>query len=103
MANIFSLDELRTSLVSKGYVEEGAPDEELIVKYSEATRQDPFEIAQYFGVQTGQGKSFTAGLSSGVDMVQGLGLNAAAAGAGALGLSRSRKGLALAQAERQRL
>ena len=83
---IYFLDELRTSLVSKGYVEESAPDEELIVKYSEATRQDPFKIAECFGVQTGQGKSFTAGLSSGVDMVQGL-ADAAAAGAGALGLS----------------
>lgn len=100
MANIFSLDELRTSLVNKGYVQEGAPDEELIIKYSEAAGRDPFEIAQYFGVQTGQGKSFTAGLSSGVDMVQGLGLNAAAAGAAALGFRGAEEGLALA-AERQ--
>lgn len=100
MANIFSLDELRTSLVNKGYVQEGAPDEELIVKYSEAAGRDPFEIAEYFGVQTGQGKSVTAGLSSGVDMVQGLGLSAAAAGAAALGFRDAEEGLALA-AERQ--
>ena len=100
MANIFSLDDLRTNLVDKGYVQEDAPDEELIVKYSEATRQDPFEIAQYFGVKTGAGKSFTAGLSSGVDMVQGLGLSAAAAGAATLGFRETEERLALA-AERQ--
>ena len=100
MANIFSLDELRTSLVDKGYVEEGAPDEELIVKYSEAAGRDPFEIAEYFGVKTGAGKSVSAGLSSGIDMVQGLGLNAAAAGAAALGLRDTEERLALA-AERQ--
>jgi len=100
VANIFSLDELRTSLVDKGYVQEGAPDEELIVKYSEAVGRDPFEIADYFGVKTGAGKSVSAGLSSGVDMVQGLGLNAAAAGAAAFGFRGAEEGLALA-AERQ--
>lgn len=100
MANIFSLDDLRTDLVSKGYVQEDAPDEELIVKYSEAVGRDPFEIADYFGIKTGAGKSVSAGLSSGVDMVQGLGLNAAAYGAAALGLRGAEESLAQS-AERQ--
>ena len=89
MAGIYSLDELRENLVETGYVQDGAPDEELIVKYSEATGKDPFYVADFFGVKTGAGKSFTAGLSSGVDMVQGLGLSAAAAGAATLEIGRA--------------
>ena len=100
MAGIYSLDELRENLVETGYVEEGAPDEELIVKYSEATGKDPFYVADFFGVKTGAGKSVSAGLSSGVDMVQGLGLSAAAAGAATLGFRETEEKLALA-AERQ--
>lgn len=100
MANIFSLEELRTNLVEKGYVTEDAPDEQVIVEYSKATNKDPFEVAEYFGVKTGAGKSVSAGFSSGIDMVQGLGLNAAAAGAAALGARGAEEYLAK-QAEYQ--
>lgn len=79
---IFNLEQLRQSAPQqfKDY-----SDEALVVEYSNATGQDPFEVAEYFGVQTGRGKSVSAGFSSGIDMVQGLGLSAAAAGAAALG------------------
>lgn len=79
---IYNLDQLRQAAPEqfKDY-----SDEALVVEYSRNTGQDPFEVANYFGVKTGAGKSVSAGFSSGIDMVQGLGLSTAAYGAAAIG------------------
>lgn len=77
MAGIYSVEDLRQDLT--GVLPESASDEQYIVKYSELTGRDPFEIANYLGVKTGQDRSaFGAGVSSGVDVVQGLGTSAVA-------------------------
>lgn len=80
---IYTLEQLRD--IAPAELKE-VSDEQLIVEYAKDTQQDPFAVANYLGVETGADRGdFMAGLSSGVDVVQGLGYSALAAGAEALG------------------
>ena len=88
MAGIYSVEDLRQDLT--GVLPESASDEQYIVKYSELTGSDPFEVADYLGVKTGQDRSaFGAGVSSGIDVVQGLGTSAVAGLADIVGADRA--------------
>ena len=80
---IYSLEQLRS--LAPEYLKE-ASDERLIIEYGNDIGVDPFEVAQSFGVKTGQDRTaFGAGVSSGVDSVQGIGINAVAGAADLVG------------------
>ena len=58
---------------------QGASDAQLVVEFAGDLGRDPQEIAEYFGMSTGRDSGdFSAGISSGVDVVQKLGTSAAA-------------------------
>jgi hypothetical protein len=81
---IYSVEDLRSQLA--GQVPEQTSDAELVLTYSNMTGQDPMEVAEYLGVSTGRDSGdFSAGFSSGIDQLQGLGYGALAAGAQAVG------------------
>ena len=83
MAGIYNLEQLR-STAPKNL--QGVSDEQLILEYSNSTGQDPFYVADLLGIQTGQDRSaFGAGISAGVDSLQGLGISAAAGAADLFG------------------
>jgi len=63
-----------------------ASDAELVTEFANQTGRDPQQVAEYFGMKTGRGRGdFVAGLSSGVDQLQGLGYSALGGAADILG------------------
>lgn len=83
MASIYSVDDLRKYAPEELKNES---DERLILEYSADIGRDPFEVASMLGVRTGRDRSaFGAGVSSGVDAVQGIGISAAAGAADLVG------------------
>lgn len=86
-----ALQRLRASL---GDYAKDMSDSELIYEAADASGQDPVQVAQALGVKTGKDRNaIAAGLSSGVDDVQGLGYSAGAAVADALGFTGARDSL----------
>lgn len=80
---IYSLEQLRS--LAPEYLKD-ASDERLIIEYGNDIGVDPFEVAQNFGVRTGQDRTaFGAGVSAGIDSVQGIGINAVAGAADLVG------------------
>jgi len=76
MAGIYNLDQLRSTAPKHL---QGVSDEQLIVEYSNSTGQDPYYVAGLLGVPTGANKGdFAAGISSGTDVLQSLGISAVA-------------------------
>lgn len=85
---IYSLPELRSSAPPEL---QGASDAELLKAYADHTGIPLLQVAQQLGVPTGKDRgAFAAGLSSGVDDLQGVGYSALAAGADATGLRGAR-------------
>jgi len=81
---IFTIEDLRSQMPE--FVEKGANDEQLILQYASEIGEDPMELADYFGVETGRDRSaIGAGLSAGLDTLQTIGLGTLAAGAEAFG------------------
>lgn len=74
--DIYSIEGMREAAPERY---QDTSDEQIVMQYANATGMDPFEVARFLGVKTGQDKGdFSAGLSAGGDMIQGLGLGAAA-------------------------
>lgn len=83
---IYTIKDLRQQMVEAGRATEQASDAELVTKYGELIGENPFELADYFGVESGTDSSaFGAGISAGADTLQSLGYSALAAGSRALG------------------
>ena len=81
---IYTIEDLREQMPE--FVDKGANDEQLILQYASEIGKDPMELANYFGVRTGQDSNvLSAGISSGVDTLQNLGYSALAAGSRAIG------------------
>ena len=69
----------------------GASDEQLVMEFANATGRDPMEVAGRLGLSTGAKRGdFMAGLSSGVDQLQGLGYSALAGAADLVGFDSGR-------------
>ena len=70
----------------------GASDERLIGEYANLIGEDAQQLASYFGLKTGQDRSvYGAGVSAGVDQLQGLGYSALAGVSDMLGAERPRE------------
>lgn len=68
---INTLKDLRAQLPPEA---ENYSDEALVAAYAKGTGQDLYEVADYFGIKTGVGRSaLGAGFSSGIDQVQAMG------------------------------
>ena len=81
---IYTIEDLRSQMPE--FVEKGANDEQLVLQYASEIGQDPTQLAQFLGVETGTDRSaFGAGLSAGLDTLQTIGLGTLAAGAEAFG------------------
>ena len=87
MADIYSVADLRQYAPDDL---KNVSDERLILEYSNEIGRDPFEVATMLGVKTGRDRSaFGAGVSSGADAVQGIGISAAAGAADLVGADRA--------------
>lgn len=74
--SIYTLEDLRNAVPEEL---KNASDHELVLDYSNRLGRDPFDVAEYFGLSTGRGKGdFSAGVSAGVDQLQGLAISAGA-------------------------
>lgn len=81
---IYTIDDLRSSAPK---TLQGQSDEALIGEYAKRAGRDPFEVADYLGFKTGKASGpVRAGLSSGVDQLQGLGASALGGVSDGLGL-----------------
>jgi hypothetical protein len=81
--SIFSLEQLRSIAPLRM---KDSSDAELIVDYSQQAGMDAQEVAEYLGYRTGRDSGdFSAGVASGVDVVQMLGTSALAGTADLVG------------------
>jgi hypothetical protein len=69
----------------------GASDEQLVMDFASTIGRDPYELGTLLGVSTGAKRGdFMAGLSSGIDQLQGLGYSALAGAADIFGADSAR-------------
>lgn len=74
--SIYTLEDLRNAVPE---ALKNASDQELVLDYSNRLGRDPFDVAEYFGMSTGRNRGdFSAGVSAGVDQLQGLAISAGA-------------------------
>ena len=81
---IYTLEQMRDSAPAEL---KGASDAQLVTAYAENQGLDVFDVAEYYGMETGRDKSIMgAALSSAGDELQGLGISVGAGLADAVGL-----------------